>query len=113
VDDFTRAVEAEVALRNVNDLIIEVARDRFELLAGHVVCECSQPRCAELLPLTLEDYERIRSDGRRFVLVPGHEHDALETVVAGGDGYVVAEKRGRAGELAVLNDPRRPAYAER
>jgi hypothetical protein len=109
-----RTVEAEVTLRNVNDFIIEIARDRFDLLDGHVVCECSQPRCAELLPLTLEQYEHVRADGRRFVLVSGHELDELETVIEACDGFVVVEKYGRAGELAALNDPRRiasPSYS--
>lgn len=102
-----RAAEAETSLRRVNELIIEIARDRFDSLDGHVLCECSQPRCHEILPLTLEEYEQVRAGGRRFVLVHGHELEAIERIVESYDGYVVAEKHGQAGRLAELNDPRR------
>jgi hypothetical protein len=107
VNDIVRATEAETSLRKVNELIIEVARDRFESLEGHVVCECSGARCTDVLPMTIEEYERVRAEGRRFVLVRGHEVDAIERVVESYDGYVVAEKHGQAGRIAELNDPRR------
>ena len=107
MDDIVRATQAETSVRNVNELIMTVARDRFEALEGHVVCECSQARCSEVVPITVEDYERVRAQGRRFVLLHGHELDAIELVVETYDGYVVAEKQGQAGRLAELNDPRR------
>lgn len=107
MDGIVRAAEAEASLRNVNELIIKVARDRFEALDGHVVCECSQPRCHEVLPITIEQYESVRAGGRRFVLAEGHELDTIELVVEAHAGYVVAEKHGQAGHIADLNDPRR------
>lgn len=107
MDEIVRATEAETSIRNVNELIMSVARDRFEALDGHVVCECSQPRCHETVPMTIAEYERVRAAGRHFVLVRGHEMDAIERVVESYDGYVVAEKQGQAGHLAELNDPRR------
>lgn len=107
MNDILRATEAETSVRNVNELIMSVARDRFESLEGHVVCECSQPRCHEVVPITIEEYERVRAQGRRFVLLHGHELDAIELVVETYDGYVVAEKQGQAGHIAELNDPRR------
>ena len=107
MDGIVRAAEAETSLRNVNELIMTVARDRFEALDGHVVCECSQPRCHEVLPMTIEEYESVRAGGRRFVLVEGHELDTIEAVVESFPGYIVAEKHGQAGRIAELNDPRR------
>jgi hypothetical protein len=107
MDEIVRAAEAETSIRNVNELIMSVARDRFEALEGHVVCECSQPRCHEVVPITIEDYERVRAQGRRFVLIRGHELEPIERVVETYDGYVVAEKQGQAGHIADLNDPRR------
>jgi hypothetical protein len=56
--------------------------------------------------LTPRAYERIRSKPRRFVVVAGHEVEAVETVVETGDGYAVVEKRDEAGRLAEASDPR-------
>lgn len=107
MDEIVRAAEAETAVRRVNELIVEVARDRFESLDGRVVCECSQQRCHEVLPMTLEQYEHVRAAGRRFVVLPAHELEAIERVVESHDGYLVVEKFGQAGHIAELNDPRR------
>ena len=56
--------------------------------------------------MTPREYERIRSTARRFVVVAGHEAEAVETVVETGEGYVVVEKRDQAGRLAEASDPR-------
>lgn len=70
------------------------------------ICECADARCSEIVRLTLEQYEEVRADSRRFLNVPGHQ-DAAE-VVAERDGYVIVEKLGRTGDIVEALDERSP-----
>jgi hypothetical protein len=70
------------------------------------ICECADARCSEIVRLTLEQYEEVRADSRRFLNVPGHE-DAAE-IVEERDGYVIVEKVGRAGDIVDALDERSP-----
>jgi hypothetical protein len=69
-------------------------------------CECAALGCNLLLEVTLADYEAIRAEPRHFVVAPGHEIPAVETVVRREHGYLVVEKVGDAGVVADATDPR-------
>lgn len=69
-------------------------------------CECARLGCNLLLKLTLAEYEHVRSNPRRFVVVEGHELPTVEDVVERRPGYVVVEKFDEAGEQAERNGPR-------
>jgi hypothetical protein len=69
-------------------------------------CECGSLSCNQLLEVTLAIYERVRADARHFLLVPGHDIEGVEVVVASGEDYVVVEKVGLAGQVAETTDPR-------
>ena len=69
-------------------------------------CECARLDCNRLVSITPVEYERVRADGRRFLVRPGHEDTELETVVEVRPGYVIVEKRDRAGRSAEARDPR-------
>lgn len=69
-------------------------------------CECARLGCNRVIELTVPDYERVRADPRRFVVLPGHEREEAETVVERRPGYVVVEKIEGAGERAEATDPR-------
>jgi hypothetical protein len=100
------AAANEATARDVNEAI-ERGRwhgEQDQPLA--VRCECSRSDCNRLLDITPRVYEEVRAHGRRFVMVPGHEREDIEFVVARGDGYVVVEKRDQAGEVADATDPR-------
>jgi hypothetical protein len=72
-----------------------------------VVCECADGECAERLEISLSEYERVRADARRYVIVPGHQLPEFESIVESGDVYDVVEKReGTAAALAEETDPR-------
>lgn len=71
-------------------------------------CECAQLGCNSLLGLSLREYERIRSNPRRFVMLSGHEQPEVETVVERHAGYIVVEKIGEAADAAERADPRAP-----
>jgi hypothetical protein len=76
-----RIGQTEAMFRHVNELIAESAR-RFEARESDFVCECADPACAERVRVTLEEYEHVRADGTRFLVVPGHEDTRMERVVA-------------------------------
>ena len=51
--------------------------------------------------IPLAEYERLRSDKRRFAFVHGHEIPEVETVVERRDGFFVVEKHD--GVLTIAN----------
>ena len=45
-----------------------------------VICECSDPDCAEFLLLTSTEWRQARSDPQRFVTLPEHAVDGATLV---------------------------------
>ncbi len=70
-------------------------------------CECAQLGCNELLELSVNGYESVRANPRRFIVVPGHQRPDIEHVIDVRPGYVIVEKRDQAGTVAEETDPRR------
>jgi hypothetical protein len=54
-------------------------------------------RCTRTIRLNLQEYEEVRSQPGRFVIVPGHEILDVERVVEAGERYDVIEKPSRTG----------------
>ena len=69
-------------------------------------CECARAGCAAPVRLTPVEYERVRANPRRFVVVPGHEVDGAEFVVERRADYLLVEKVGEAASVAEELDPR-------
>jgi hypothetical protein len=69
-------------------------------------CECARLGCNELLELSVNEYESVRSNPRRFIVVVGHQRPEVEQVVEVRPGYLVVEKRDQAGTVAEETDPR-------
>ena len=66
-----------------------VPGERFDF-----VCECGRiGGCEGRVLMTLEEYERVRSQRDRFALVPGHQTDEIEYVVEQDATYVIVDKR--------------------
>ena len=98
----------EAMFREVNERIEGLNRT-FGALTQQmdIVCECGRSTCLERILVPLPDYEHVRSDPTRFMLVPGHDDPSVEAVVANGEGYVVVRKQGEDVErLAAETDPR-------
>lgn len=104
-----RKAANEAVFREVNERI-EALQRGFALSEReplHIVCECDRLGCVEHLSMPLAAYERLRSDGACFAVVPGHEDSSIEEVVDTGDGYLVVRKRdGDPREVAEDTDPR-------
>ncbi len=69
-------------------------------------CECARLECGEAVRLTPAEYERVRADPRRFVVVAGHEVPDAEFIVERHPGYLLVEKVGEAASVAEELDPR-------
>jgi hypothetical protein len=101
-----RVAKNETLFREVNEAIERGQWPGEQDSPTAFRCECARLDCNGLVSLTPREYERVRTEPRRFVVLPGHEVEEAETVVATGDGYVVVEKRDEAGRLAEASDPR-------
>ncbi|MEA2196837.1 MAG: hypothetical protein QOJ25_888 [Solirubrobacteraceae bacterium] len=101
-----RIAANEARFRRVNEAI---SRGQWPGEADESVgfrCECGTLGCSGLLELTSLEYQRIRTNPRRFVVLPGHQHEDVEKVVETRPTYLVVEKTDEAGEVAEATDPR-------
>lgn len=55
-------------------------------------CECSNENCHARVPITPKVYHTIHKDKKAFVVVPGHEVERIERVIAKKSGYNVVQK---------------------
>ena len=102
-------MQNETLFREVNERVQELAvafgGDADELLSGFV-CECGRDHCVEIVQVSRTQYEAVRSDPCRFVILPGHEDPEVERVVERRGRYWIVEKFGEAGEIAIDQDSR-------
>jgi len=91
-----RIARNEALLREVNERIFDVA-DGLRVLPDDGLldfhCECGRPGCDQFVHIRASDYQRVRSDNDRFVLVPGHENAQIERVLERSPSFVVVDKR--------------------
>ena len=100
-----RAGRTESLFREVNERLAASAL-RAASATGELVCECADPACAHRLSVPLDEYERVRGHGARFVLAEGHEDARVEQRVQRRRGFQVVEKRRAAARVARRLDPR-------
>jgi hypothetical protein len=100
----------ESVARASNELLSRMAvSHRFAPSQGvPFVCECADADCHEIVMLSLNEYEQVRTHPSRFLLVAGHEDDEAthERIVEAENGYAIVEKVGVAGREAARLDPR-------
>ncbi len=100
----------EAIFREVNERIEEldakfgqVARDAMGLI---VVCECGLGTCAGQFEVTRPQYEAVRADPKRFLVLPGHEDQRIERLIEQHADFSVVEKFVHEADVAVEHDPR-------
>lgn len=101
-----RLAANEDVFRRVNE---SIERGRWPGEPGQRIsfrCECARLGCNMLLGLTVADYERVRANPRRFVMLAGHELPGLERIVERHGDIVIVEKTGESGEQAAALSPR-------
>lgn len=103
-----RAARNQSLFREVNEQIVQLShRYRDERRPNAYLCECLKADCTATIELPYDEYERMRANGNRFFVLPGHEDLAVEDVVETTPLYVVVEKIGVAREFALSADPRK------
>jgi hypothetical protein len=104
LDWATASVDSAIACvhRTMNE-----RRAGSRLQAGVIACECECHRaeCGENFEVAALDYEAVRSQGRRFVVVHDHR-TADELLITSRHDYDVIEKIGDKGRLAQSLDQR-------
>jgi hypothetical protein len=81
-------------------------RHRLEGEVELYFCECANPECREKVSLGKPEYERVRSDPRRFVIVTGHELPDVETVIDQNEDWAIIEKAPEVTHTVEALDPR-------
>ena len=110
VDDVLaeRIARNDATFREANERINRSAQEYG--IRGRIpfLCECADASCTEVVPMTAEEYERVRSDGRDFLNAPGHDaaSGAAGEVIVREPRYTVVRTVGRAAELALELDTR-------
>ena len=93
-----RLVENEEIMESLNrrleERVAEVRAEDDEDRKAPIAffCECSDIDCRARVSMPPHRYDAIHRDRQLFVVVPGHEIDAIETVADAGDGYAVVRK---------------------
>ena len=97
----------ESVFREINERIEELATT-FELRdVLDLICECGDPSCTSRIQMSLEDYEKLRSDATTFAVVSGHEVLDIEEIVARHKTYEVVRKTDTDARTVVkATDPR-------
>jgi hypothetical protein len=84
-----RITIAEINGRRVNEAI---ERGEEDVRTAVFVCECGHIGCTSTVEMAIADYEEVRSNFDRFLVIPGHEIPAVDKVVEQHPGYLVVVK---------------------
>jgi hypothetical protein len=98
-----RLAKNEIHFREVNERLDDMATSWSK--TTDYLCECSETSCVEIVALTNDEYERVRSRATVFVVVPGHERPEIEKVVEANEGFMLVEKVVAVEEI-IEADPR-------
>jgi len=101
-----RIARNEAAYRDVNEAIRKGRTEQTAETPRPFVCECGQLGCNQLVELTMREYEGVRANPRRFLMLAGHEIPDVESVVERHDRYIVAEKHAHEAAIVEATDPR-------
>jgi hypothetical protein len=96
----------ESLFRLVNERLEERAVDRRPENTFEIVCECAREDCTLRIPILIAEYEAVRSEPTKFVVVTGHSDPAAERVVDERGGHEIVEKLGEAAIVAEVENPR-------
>ena len=91
----------EAVARDVNPAVEETGRDWHD--AGErieLICECSAGNCSARIHVTRAEYEQVRENDLRFMLVDGHVNEEIEHRVGTVGDATIVEKEGPGRSVA-------------
>lgn len=95
----------EVLFREMNEQVQRRASAvRGDTEPFVIMCECGNIECTERLGLQPEEFESVRQDPARFIVVPGHAIVDIEEVVGSNERFEIVLKVGVAGQVAASHD---------
>ena len=96
-----------------NEAVFRAGNERIDALLADrhgttpYMCECGDAHCFQMIDLTNDEYEAVRSHPARFAVASGHEDlTAGEVVVSESSRFTVVEKRGAEAEIVERSNPR-------
>lgn len=101
-----RAARNESLFRGLNERLEDVHGGTRPSEPTAYFCECSNRNCANTVELLPDEYERVRAEGDRFFVLPGHLTPAVERILEQHATYWIVEKVGIGGSVAEALDPR-------
>jgi hypothetical protein len=106
-----RAAQNQSLYRSVNEQITQLNEAFFEVFPDSEalsawICECADTTCTLRIEATRQEYELVRSNGRTFIVYPGHVYLEVERVLSENERFMVVEKVETGGEAAETLDPR-------
>ena len=97
----------EAAARESNEEIGEAHQGEPPGRRISITCECALKSCDRTIDITMTEYQRVRSDPRRFAIVPEHFIGDIEAIVEENDRFaVVAKRQGTPADVATEHDHR-------
>ena len=103
-----RIGENEALYRQVNEQVKGISEGMVATMGQfNVICECATLECMTQIAISPNVYEQARSESERFIVVPGHQIDEIEAVIADhGTFYVIEKTPPEARQVAEEMDPR-------
>jgi hypothetical protein len=96
----------ESLFRLLNERLERRVADSEPESTFEIVCECAREDCTLRIPILIAEYEAIRTEPTKFVVVSGHSDPDVERVVDESDGHEIVEKLGEAAIVAEVENPR-------
>ncbi len=102
-----RLAQNEIAFRGVNEVVAHGGPGLPLPTELELVCECSDRDCRRSLTMPFAEYEWLRQNPWRFVVLPGHDAPAIERVAELHPTYAIVEKHAESRPQVESADPRR------
>jgi hypothetical protein len=83
------SVGSRNVFREVNERILELGPPAVGVV--DLVCECSVEHCVQLMTMSPDDYDAVRSEPGLWAVLPGHEQHEPGEVVRRTDQYVLVK----------------------
>jgi hypothetical protein len=102
-----RLAQNEIAFRDGNEVVAHGGPGLPVPTEVELICECSDRNCRRVLTMPFAEYEWLRQNPWRFVVLPGHDAPAIERVVELHPAYAIVEKHAESRSQVESADPRR------